>query len=509
VIDRLERLPRSAEALRADSSRTPLWQWLLTGLVVLAGLAVAVTAQAREAPQSFADLAEKLSPSVVNISTTQTIRERERGGRPEMPQFPPGSPFEDFFKEFFDKQRPDRGPRKATSLGSGFIIDSEGLVVTNNHVIADAEEISVILHDGTVLKAELAGRDVKTDLALLRVKSKTPLVAAKWGSSDEARVGDWVLAIGNPFGLGGTVTAGIISARARDIQSGPYDDFIQTDASINRGNSGGPLFNMKGEIVGINTAIFSPSGGSIGIGFAIPSTLAKNIINDLHKLGKTRRGWLGVRIQSVNDEIAESLGLKGTDGALIAGLNEGGPAAKAGIKAGDVILKFDNKRISEMRRLPRAVAETPIGKEADVQVWRDGKSITLKVTVGELDESDAAEAKGQNQRKKTQSKPSGTSKIPHIGLTVSALTPETRERFDISDDARGVLVTEVDPKGAAAEKGIAPGVLIVEINQIEVNNPAELLAKVEEAKKAGRKTVLLLIDTEAGMRYVPLKLDGK
>jgi serine protease Do len=509
VIDRLERLPHSAEAIKADRSRAPLWQWLAVGLVAF-GVLAAAAVQAREAPQSFADLAEKLSPSVVNVSTTQVVRERERSGRPEMPQFPPGSPFEDFFKEFFDKQRPDRGPRKATSLGSGFIIDGEGLVVTNNHVIADADEINVILHDGTSLKAEVVGRDAKTDLALLRVKSKTPLTAAKWGSSDEARIGDWVLAIGNPFGLGGTVTAGIISARARDIQSGPYDDFIQTDASINRGNSGGPLFNMKGEIVGINTAIFSPSGGSIGIGFAIPSTLAKNVIEDLRKHGKTRRGWLGVRIQSVNEEISESLGLKNTDGALIAGVNEGGPAAKGGIKAGDVVLKFDGKRIAEMRRLPRVVAETPIGKEAEVQIWRDGKPLTLKVIVGELDESETAEAKtDKNQRKKSQSKSPAASKVPHIGLTISALTPEIRERHDISDDARGVIVTEVDPKGAAAEKGIVPGVLIVEINQVEINTPAELVAKVEEAKKAGRKTVLLLIDTEAGMRYVPLKLDGK
>ena len=292
-------------------------QWLLAGLVMMAIVLTALAAHAGPAPDSFADLAERLLPSVVNISTTQTLKNPERA--PDMPQFPPGSPFEEFFKDFMEKHggnNPDAAPRRATALGSGFIIDPSGLVVTNNHVIADADEITVILHDEQAFKAEIVGRDVKADLALLRIKTPNKLPAISLGNSDEMRVGDWVLAIGNPFGLGGTVTAGIVSARARDINAGPYDDFLQTDASINKGNSGGPLLNLKGEVIGINTAIFSPSGGSIGIGFAIPSNLAKPVIADLQKYGKTRRGWLGVRIQSVTDEIAENLGLKDQHGAL-------------------------------------------------------------------------------------------------------------------------------------------------------------------------------------------------
>ncbi|HJS32758.1 MAG TPA: Do family serine endopeptidase, partial [Alphaproteobacteria bacterium] len=326
-------------------------------------------AQGRGNPpaQGFADLAERLLPAVVNISTTQTVRqdrnqqqgpqqgpqgERRRG--PEVPQFPPGSPFEEFFREFFDRQgRPDAPPRRTQSLGSGFVIDSTGYVVTNNHVIAEADEIKVILHDDTQLAAKVIGRDPKTDLAVLKVEPSKPLTAVKFGNSDQTRVGDWVVAIGNPFGLGGTVTAGIVSARARDINAGPYDDFIQTDASINRGNSGGPMFNLAGEIIGINTAIYSPSGGSVGIGFAIPANLAKPVIDQLRVSGKVRRGWLGVQIQSVTDEIAESLGLNKARGALVARVTENSPAAKGKIESGDVILKFDGKDVTEMRRLPR------------------------------------------------------------------------------------------------------------------------------------------------------------
>ncbi|MGE0714572.1 MAG: Do family serine endopeptidase, partial [Alphaproteobacteria bacterium] len=369
-----------------------------TGLVLVAAAAAATvwtaTASARAAPESFADLAAKLLPAVVNVSTSQQTRggspQAERR-RPEMPQVPPGSPFEDFFKEFFERNRPDAGPRRQASLGSGFIIDASGLVVTNNHVIADADEITVILHDDTSLKAEIVGRDAKTDLALLRVKSSKPLPSVKWGDSDTARVGDWVLAIGNPFGLGGSVTAGILSARQRDINSGPYDDFIQTDASINRGNSGGPLFNMAGDVIGVNTAIFSPSGGSIGIGFSIPSALAKPVIQQLKDFGRTRRGWLGVRIQGVTDEIADSLGLGRPRGALIASTTDKGPAAEAGIQAGDVVLTFDGRDITDMRRLPRVVAETPINKRAKVVVWRKGKEMSFDVKVGELDEREESE----------------------------------------------------------------------------------------------------------------------
>ncbi len=484
---------------------TSALQWLTAALV---GLALAVLAaggaQARETPDSFADLAERLLPAVVNISTTQSMSE-ERA--PEMPQFPPGSPFEDFFKEFFDRQRPDMPPRKATSLGSGFIIDPGGYVVTNNHVIADADEITVILHDDTAYQAEVVGRDSKTDLALLKIESKEKLPSVGFGDSDAMRVGDWVVAIGNPFGLGGTVTAGIISARARDINAGPYDDFLQTDASINRGNSGGPMFNMDGEVIGINTAIFSPSGGSIGIGFAIPANLAKSVIADLRKYGKTRRGWLGVRIQSITEEIAESLGMEGTQGALIASVNEGGPADQGGLKAGDVILSFDGRPIEEMRRLPRIVAETEIGKKAEVVVWRDGRRQKVTVSVGELEEEAVAEAAVEAPKPKEEPA-GGETRIKPMGLTVAAISPELRERFELSEEARGVVVTEVDPQGPSAEKGIRPGDVIVEISQEAVSGPSDVNDKIEAAKKAGRRSVLMLVENERGLRFVAVRLDG-
>ena len=315
--------------------------------------------------------------------------------------------------------RPEAQPRKATSLGSGFIIDPAGYVVTNNHVIADADEITVILHDDTNLKAEVIGRDTKTDIALLKVKTDKPLSAVTWGDSDAARVGDWVLAIGNPFGLGGSVTAGILSARQRDINSGPYDDFLQTDASINRGNSGGPMFNMDGQVIGINTAIYSPSGGSIGIGFAIPSNLAKAVVAELQSETDhtVHRGWLGVRIQAVTDEIAESLGLDKARGALIASVSDNGPAQAAGIQAGDVVLSFDGREVTDMRRLPRLVAETPVGKTVPVTVWRKRKENTLQVKIGRLEESDQQQASAQEPPKKGGKDQAGVVKT--LGLTLS------------------------------------------------------------------------------------------
>jgi serine protease Do len=349
-------------------------------------LIVVPAALARPAPDGFADLAARLLPAVVNISTTQTVKTAERGGErsgPDMPQFPPGSPFEQFFHDFFEHglpkgERPEILPRHATSLGSGFVVDPAGYIVTNNHVIADADEITVILHDNTSLKAQVVGRDTKTD---------KPLTAVSWGDSDKSRVGDWVLAIGNPFGLGGSVTAGILSARQRDINSGPYDDFLQTDAPINRGNSGGPMFNMDGQVIGINTAIYSPSGGSIGIGFAIPSTLAKAVVSELRTESDhtVHRGWLGVRIQAVTGEIAESLGLDKPRGALVASVTDNGPAETAGIQPGDVVLSFDGKPVDDMRHLPRLVAETPVNKKVPVTVWRKRKETSLEVKVGKLD----------------------------------------------------------------------------------------------------------------------------
>src|ERR1700719_1946671 len=375
-----------------------------TVVVAVAIPLVAGAAQAR-GPDNIADVAEKVINAVVNVSTSQSVD--NRNSATPSPSLPPGSPFEEFFDEFFKNRRGQQGdnnnnnqnrpntPRRVNSLGSGFIIDPSGIVVTNNHVIADADEVTVILNDGTRLKAEILGRDTKVDLALLRVKPEKPLVAVQFGDSDKLRLGEWVVAIGNPFSLGGTVTAGIVSARNRDINSGPYDNYIQTDAAINRGNSGGPLFNLDGEVVGINTAIISPSGGSIGIGFSVPSRTAGAVIDQLKQFGETRRGWLGVRIQMVTDEIAESLNIKPPHGALVAGIDDKGPARPAGIEAGDVIVKFDGKDIKEMRDLPRVVADTTVGKAVEVVIIRKGQQETKTVTLGRLEdgEKQMAEAK--------------------------------------------------------------------------------------------------------------------
>jgi serine protease Do len=482
--------------------RLALTLTLVTGLLLPAGAVLA-----KPAPDGFADLAAKLLPAVVNISTTQTIKS-DKPGRPgpDVPQFPPGSPFEEFFKDFLDrnKNKPEAAPRRATSLGSGFVIDSSGLVVTNNHVIADADEITVTLQDDTNFKAEVVGRDTKVDLALLRIKPTKPLVSVKFGDSDSTRVGDWVLAIGNPFGLGGTVTAGILSARAREINAGPYDDFLQTDASINRGNSGGPMFNMNGEVIGINTAIYSPSGGSIGIGFAIPSNLARPVVEQLRDFGHVRRGWLGVNIQSVTDEIAESLGLDKPRGALIASVRDGGPAQVAGIQPGDVVLTFDGKEVTDMRRLPRIVAETPIDKAVKVTVWRKRKEHTFDVKVGELKEEDQQAALTPSKQQQP-AEPPGTVKT--LGLSLANLTPELRERFSLAEDSAGVVVVEVAPDSAASEKGMRAGDVIVEVAQEEVKTPVQITAKIDDAKKAGRKSVLLLVDRQGDLRFVALKLD--
>ncbi|MDJ0948639.1 MAG: DegQ family serine endoprotease [Alphaproteobacteria bacterium] len=460
-------------------------------------------AQARPAPESFADLAEELVPSVVNISTTQVRRMSENA--PEMPQFPPGSPFEDFFRDFFERQRREGTPRRSTSLGSGFVIDSNGYIVTNNHVIEGADEVRVNFHDNTTATAEVIGRDPKTDLALLKVKTKKKLKPVRWGNSDRIRVGDWVLAIGNPFGFGGTVTAGIVSARQRDINAGPYDDFIQTDASINRGNSGGPLFDLDGAVVGINTAIISPSGGSIGIGFAVPSTLARSVIDQLRKYGRTRRGWLGVRIQTVTDEIAESLGLKEAAGALVASVSEGGPAERAGIKQGDVILELDGKDIPEMRKLPRIVAETEINKQVGVVLWRDGKRKNVKVKIGELEETEAQQASATDNG---GSGGSGRGSVQTLGLTLSTITEDLRSNYGLDEEVRGVIVTGVRADSLAAEKGLREGDVIVEAGQKEVSQPEQVRDRVQAAKKEGSKSILLLVQRGSEPpRFLALRID--
>jgi serine protease Do len=471
-------------------------------------------AMAHPAPDGFADLAARLLPSVVNISTTQTLKTAGGGDQdmPDMPQFPPGSPFEKFFHDFLDHgvpkgEHPDLGPRKATSLGSGFVIDPSGLIVTNNHVIADADQITVILHDNTNLKATVVGRDTKTDIALLKVKTDKPLPATVWGNSDAARVGDWVLAIGNPFGLGGSVTAGILSARQRDINSGPYDDFLQTDAPINRGNSGGPMFDMDGRVIGINTAIYSPSGGSIGIGFAIPSALAKLVVAELKEEADhtVHRGWLGVRIQAVTDEIAESLGLVKARGALVASLSDKGPAQAAGIQPGDVIVKFDGRDVEDMRQLPRLVAETPVNKAVAVVLWRKRAETTVQVKIAKLDESDQQVANAQDAPKKTARTETGIVKT--LGLTLSGITPDLKDKFSLGADAKGVVVVDVAKNSSAADRGVHPGDLIMEAAQEEVKNPKELSSKIDEAKKSGRKSILLLVERQGDLHFVALRLD--
>ena len=504
-------------------SRAAPWARTLLAMVFLAAFLSPVALSAKPGPDGFADLAAKLLPAVVNISSTETITSdrgagaessgssESHGASPDLPQFPPGSPFEQFFKDFLDRNQGEGDdqhgapPRQQTSLGSGFIVDPAGLVVTNNHVIDKADSITVTLQDGTDFKAEVVGRDTKTDLALLRINSSKPLPSVKFGDSDDTRVGDWVLAIGNPFGLGGSVTAGILSARAREINSGPYDDFLQTDASINRGNSGGPMFNMNGDVIGINTAIYSPSGGSIGIGFAIPANLAKPVIDEIKQYGHARRGWLGVNVQSVTDEIAESLGLDKPRGALIASVHDGGPAQVAGIEPGDVVLTFDGEDVTDMRRLPRIVAETAIDKVVKVTVWRRRKELTLDVKVGELVEDEqpvAAAAKGES----APAAPSDTVKA--LGLSLANLTPELRERFGLSDAAAGVVITGIDNAGPAADKGMRAGDVVVEVAQDDVKTTDEILAKIDDAKKAGRKSVLLLVDHQGDLRFVALKLDN-
>jgi serine protease Do len=465
-------------------------------------------------PSSVADLAEGLLGAVVNISTSQTVKGTEGPGAVPMPQLPEGSPFQDFFDEFFKDRGGDRGggSQKVQSLGSGFVIDAEqGFVVTNNHVIADADDIEVNFSDGVTLKAELVGTDTKTDIAVLKVDpAGHKLTAVKFGDSNKMRIGDWVMAIGNPFGLGGTVTVGIISARNRDINSGPYDDFIQTDAAINRGNSGGPLFNMNGEVIGINTAIISPSGGSIGIGFSIPSQLAVSVVDQLREFGETRRGWLGVRIQPVTDDIAESLGMKSATGALIAGIIKGGPVDNGSIQPGDVVIKFDGKDIDNVRDLPRIVAESPVGKAVDVVIVRKGVEQTVKVTLGRLEDGEklasSEEGTGGEESGGEQDKAVATASV--LGMTVGELNDETRNKFGIAADVSGVVITEVAKDSAAAERGVQAGEVITEIAQESVSTPKDVMDRIGALREQGRKNALLMLASKSGeLRFVTIRMD--
>src|SRR5215475_7446470 len=490
------------------------------GLAILTAAAIAWPAfsspAAARGPEGIADVAEQVIDAVVNVSTKQSVDLRSGGA---MPQLPPGSPIEEFFEEFFKNRRGQPGqpgqngqngqnnqtptPRRVNSLGSGFIVDAAGLVVTNNHVIADADEVNVILNDGTTLKAEVVGRDQRTDLALLRVKPTKPLKAVKFGDSDKLRLGEWVIAIGNPFSLGGSVTAGIVSARNRDINSGPYDNYIQTDAAINRGNSGGPLFNLDGDVIGVNTAIISPSGGSIGIGFAVPSKVVQTVTSQLQQFGEIRRGWLGVKIQQVTDEIAESLNLKPARGALVAGIDDKGPAKPAGIEPGDVIVKFDGQDIKEMRDLPRVVADTPVGKDVQVLVIRKGREETRTVKLGRLED-------GEKQAALTT--PQNTPEVKPVikktlGLELSNMSDDLRKKYKIKDTVKGVVILGIDAGSPAADKRLNAGDTIVEIAQEAVANADDFQAKIDKLKRDGRRSALLLVASAEGeLRFVALAL---
>jgi len=474
-----------------------------------------------------ADLVDKLLPTVVEISVQSTNPNAAGGGgQPDM------NPFKDFFDEFLkrkqqqgddqtkpddkakpndDQASPDKKDDKpadnnlVNSMGSGFIIDPKGLIVTNNHVIADAVNIQVHLQDGTMMKAELVGHDPKTDIAVIRVKPDHDLPAATFGDSEKVRIGQWAIAIGNPFGLGGSVSLGIISARGRDINQGPYDDYFQTDAAINKGNSGGPLFDLEGNVVGVNTAIFSPSGGSVGIGFSVPANEAKNVAEQLIKYGETRRGWLGVKLQTLTPDVAEGLGVDKSKGALVADITAGGPAEKSGLKPGDVIESFDGHDVKDNRSLQRMVAQTDVGKSVDVVVQRDGKEVALKIELGRLEEGEKIVA--AQDKPAAPSAPVAPQQV--LGMTVSDISDDLRKRFNIEAKVKGVVVTDVSSDGVAADKGIAGGDVIEEVAGTTVLAAADVLAAVDDATKAGKNTVMMLIahgGSDDDKRYVALKL---
>ncbi len=482
---------------------------------VLSGAPLALAQSAQPAivqMPSFAPIVKKVLPAVVNISVIEksdvassddTMPDQDMGPNNNPFQGFPPSPFDEFLRRFFQQQQRQfqqspipEGQRVA--LGSGFIIDPSGYVVTNNHVVEDAGKVTVILQDGSRHPAKVIGRDPKTDLALLKIESKAPLPYVTWGDSEATEVGDWVLAVGNPFGLGGTVSPGVISARGRDIHAGPYDDFLQIDASINRGNSGGPDFNLEGQVIGINTAIYSPNGSSVGIGFAIPSSLAKPIVEQLRSHGKVERGWLGVQIQSVTPDIAKSLGLPKTEGALVADVTKDSPAAAAGVKQGDVILSYEGHDIARLRDLPIAVAETPIGQTAEFKVWRDHKEVSLHAKIAEMP-ANVEMAQGPAP------KPNGTSSSK-MGVRLSSLTPELRRRAHVPKDVKGVIVTHIASDSPLAAVGVQPGDVIESINQKRVYTPKEAMDQLEAAakQKGDKKTLLLLLNRHGVNEYVAL-----
>ena len=471
---------------------------VLLGVTPLASAASADADGAMVALPSLAPLVEKVKPAVVNISTTQKP-ERTRGASP----FPPGSPEDQFFRRFFGDQMPKRrGGPEIHALGSGFIVDADGYVVTNNHVIDGAQEIKVIASDGETYSAKLIGTDGKTDLALLKIDAGKALPFVSFGDSNASQVGDWVLAVGNPFGLGGSVTMGIVSARGRDIGASAYDDFLQIDAPINSGNSGGPTFNLKGEVIGINTAIYSPNGGSVGIGFAIPSSLAKPVVEELKASGKVQRGWLGVEIQEVSQDIAKSLGLDKPKGALVANVLENSPAAKAGVRDGDLITEVNGKSIDEMRQLPREVAMFKAGDKVDLTILRAGGKVEkVQVVIGVMPDD------GKGGSGDMTGGGASSSTLGSLGLSVSTLGDKERKELNLRSSLEGALITEVADDSPAAEKGIQPGDVVVAINQEAVKNPGDVVAHVEKAKESGKTNVLFLINRGGKQRYVAIPFD--
>ncbi len=502
---------RRFDARPPDAFKTQaLTALVLAGVALAAPLAYAAldrqpaavpqAAAERLAAMSFSAVFKEVLPAVVNISTTARVDNRH-GLR--MPGWPQGSPFEKHFREFFEDGSPNAVPRrphgKMTSLGSGFVVDPDGYVVTNNHVIADASRITVTIQNGESVEAEVVGRDAKTDLALLKIEVDEPLPFVAWGDSDRATVGDWVLTVGNPFGLGGTVTAGIISARGRDIHSGPFDDFLQIDAPINRGSSGGPAFDVNGRVIGVNTAIFSPNGGNVGIGFAIPASVAEPVIAELKANGEVRRGWLGVEIQKVTPEIAESLGLETAEGALVARVRPGGPADEAGIQQGDLILRFDGTKVARIRDLPRIVAGTAAGSTVEIELLRKSESTTVTATIGRM----------KNEQRHADAGPerSGPGRVvlEDLGLTVASLTPEARQHYGIADALEGAVVVAVAEDGTAAKNNLRRGDVIIGVDQSRVSSADDVAAKVENIRNQERPAILMLIDRGGEQRFVALE----
>ncbi|WP_238380927.1 Do family serine endopeptidase [Alkalilacustris brevis] len=470
--------------------------WVLAlGLVLMLAQTFAAMGQARDTPGSFADLAETVSPTVVNITTSTTVA----SPTDQMPQMPEGSPFEDFFRDFFDRM-PDgnRPPRRSQALGSGFVISEDGYIVTNNHVIEDADEIRVEFFSGLQLDAVLVGTDPQTDIALLKVEHDEVLPHVPFGDSEGSRVGDWVIAVGNPLGQGFSVSAGIISAKGRVLQGG-YDDYIQTDAAINRGNSGGPLFNMDGEVIGVNTAILSPTGGSIGIGFAMSSAVVMRVVDQLKEFGETRRGWIGVRIQDVTPEIAEAIGLDEARGALVTDVPDG-PSREAGVQAGDVIVTFDGTEVADTRDLVRKVGDSAAGSVIEMVVFREGEEVALTVTLGQRELAEAASPD-------TAPSPAEPQSAEILGMMLEPLTDALREELGLSSGTAGLAVTDVDELSEAWSKGLRPGDIITEAGQRPVNSVGDLEERIAEARDAGRRTLLLLVRRGGDPRFVAVSIE--